>query len=353
MCGADPAGERLCESEQGSPPRVRSRPLRAFGHRQRRGITSACAEQTAGSSWAGWRSWDHLRVCGADDPGDDVSWSGEGSPPRVRSRPFGGLHDEFRDGITSACAEQTATLTAGVSEPRDHLRVCGADLHSMAHVGFSLGSPPRVRSRLTLYAADNQQIGITSACAEQTILTIRWTNWTWDHLRVCGADAHNIPSEARGEGSPPRVRSRLDSKRRGNVAQGITSACAEQTSQGRAPTPPAWDHLRVCGADDTGGDRPSIYVGSPPRVRSRRTGRIARNLMPGITSACAEQTSVRIAASRSRRDHLRVCGADLSAYPGMENESGSPPRVRSRRSGRGVQQDRAGITSACAEQTED
>ena len=50
-----------------------------------------------------------------------------------------------------------------------------------------------------------------------------------DHLRVCGAD-HNYPLVfGDGAGSPPRVRSRRCRSIRPGAPRGITSACAEQT----------------------------------------------------------------------------------------------------------------------------
>ena len=72
-------------------------------------------------------------------------------------------------------------------------------------------------------------------------------------------------------------------------------------------------------------------AGSPPRVRSRRAGRGVVRLLSRITSACAEQTLSARSSTTRFWDHLRVCGADQAAAgtdPGM---GGSPPRVRSRR----------------------
>ena len=53
---------------------------------------------------------------------------------------------------------------------RDHLRVCGADCgFADAHL-VPAGSPPRVRSRQGLVAGLALVHGITSACAEQTVV---------------------------------------------------------------------------------------------------------------------------------------------------------------------------------------
>ena len=92
-------------------------------------------------------------------------------------------------------------------------------------------------------------------------------------------------------------------------------------------------------------------MGSPPRVRSRPVAHRVLLSCSGITSACAEQTSVFVVRNIPRRDHLRVCGADVQATTLSTSAAGSPPRVRSRRPGHHVEHVRRGITSACAEQT--
>ena len=91
-------------------------------------------------------------------------------------------------------------------------------------------------------------------------------------------------------GSPPRVRSRLPSRVGGFSYLGITSACAEQTTTYGMTNSSVGDHLRVCGADGGYKDPVSVKKGSPPRVRSRLRMALRVMVTPGITSACAEQT---------------------------------------------------------------
>ena len=108
--------------------------------------------------------------------------------------------------------------------------MCGADDGAFYASVMDKGSPPRVRSRLSVRLSDGQRLGITSACAEQTnryddIVSIRK-----DHLRVCGADEVDLFEAMCHQGSPPRVRSRRRRMRFRSVRPGITSACAEQTA---------------------------------------------------------------------------------------------------------------------------
>ena len=172
----------------GSPPRVRSRLLVLLRVAVLRRITSACAEQTSPVSRGELKMWDHLRVCGADAAEARRLKTLVGSPPRVRSRLDGVRHGVLDAGITSACAEQTNTRTVCTLIPRDHLRVCGADRSGTVAPQLASGSPPRVRSRLIDSVLNGIKDGITSACAEQTIWSKSKGMVSWDHLRVCGAD---------------------------------------------------------------------------------------------------------------------------------------------------------------------
>ena len=173
------------------------------------GITSACAEQTAICLRSPLADWDHLRVCGADELKQSGTGTVTGSPPRVRSRLEADAGGPLRLGITSACAEQTSTARLRTQKRRDHLRVCGADLIASEMFSRSSGSPPRVRSRPGRAAPTPSDAGITSACAEQTECADAVGDVVRDHLRVCGADSHAPFVEGDYPGSPPRVRSRL------------------------------------------------------------------------------------------------------------------------------------------------
>ena len=193
----------------------------------------------------------------------------QGSPPRVRSRPRQGHRPQEQRGITSACAEQTRRHSGGGGVPRDHLRVCGADRLGAAGYASAGGSPPRVRSRRHDHRQRWNGHGITSACAEQTRPRSRRPSRRRDHLRVCGADFKSGDVQTVVNGSPPRVRSRHPDHTSGNTGPGITSACAEQTSGSGMCSRPSRDHLRVCGADFNPFSLISSFAGSPPRVRSR------------------------------------------------------------------------------------
>ena len=148
-------------------------------------------------------------MCGADISGATSDATPAGSPPRVRSRRHRGTGQSDRPGITSACAEQTVSSSPDEDSKRDHLRVCGADFNHAYSTSRQKGSPPRVRSRHLLLRTVWADVGITSACAEQTLRSRLPERSAMDHLRVCGADDNPMVNDVLELGSPPRVRSRL------------------------------------------------------------------------------------------------------------------------------------------------
>ena len=193
------------------------------------GITSACAEQTHRQVWFDLPWTDHLRVCGADRTLGHLHRRGRGSSPRVRSRRETLRQVGARRGIISACAEQTQPPVMATSPHRDHLRVCGADCEASRAAKTANGSSPRVRSRLSNKDIGAFAYGIISACAEQTSTGRPLYPTAEDHLRVCGADWSRAIARLASMGSSPRVRSRRIQSRRGRLGDGIISACAEQT----------------------------------------------------------------------------------------------------------------------------
>ena len=148
-------------------------------------------------------------MCGADVPRRAPGLTEQGSSPRVRSRPTVHCVSPPDLGIISACAEQTGLSAAVVIGWGDHLRVCGADNGYQSTMTNFGGSSPRVRSRHHTHARHLRQRGIISACAEQTAYGSSGQRESWDHLRVCGADGNEFGVIVAQSGSSPRVRSRL------------------------------------------------------------------------------------------------------------------------------------------------
>ena len=168
--------------------------------------------------------------------------------------------------------------------------MCGADFSYRPPCFMKPGSSPRVRSGRCGTNCGTCRRGIISACAERTTRSVTCWPWSWDHLRVCGADTNEQRVRPISEGSSPRVRSGLHLRRRRSRPIRIISACAERTASIRNGRLSMWDHLRVCGADRRWIMPTILQPGSSPRVRSGRRGTGGISGSGGIISACAERT---------------------------------------------------------------
>ena len=69
------------------------------------------------------------------------------------------------NGITPACAGKSASPLLPVRLRWDHPRVCGEKVTSSLSENSVMGSPPRVRGKVTEAVGNVLAIGITPACA--------------------------------------------------------------------------------------------------------------------------------------------------------------------------------------------
>ena len=150
------------------------------------------------------------------------------------------------------------------------------------------------------------------------------------------------------QGSPPRVRGKVDCQC-GNVRfWRITPACAGKSFYLNGLTACFEDHPRVCG------EKPQIEIlrvteiGSPPRVRGKALFIFLFIHILRITPACAGKSRTRTTANTANGDHPRVCGEKLCLYPLHSCKLGSPPRVRGKETKIHLISPVQGITPACA-----
>ena len=234
----------------GSPPRVRGRLGLIDWFHNRRRFTPACAGQTTCMAWRESYFAVHPRVCGADEPLVGENHFATGSPPRVRGR-------------RALRHDKPPTTTV-------HPRVCGADPFCQ-HFGASVtGSPPRVRGRRLAAVTLSDRRRFTPACAGQTPLSSGVPHFLSVHPRVCGADRKVTAKTKAVIGSPPRVRGRLSGAQDTTRRRRFTPACAGQTPRKWQYHRHRQVHPRVCGADAVYLVRFFCRYGSPPRVRGRR-----------------------------------------------------------------------------------
>ena len=152
-----------------------------------------------------------------------------GSPPRVRGKLLmrGSRPCECR--ITPACAGKTLSMSSRILRRKDHPRVCGENRRNRHCAGAWIGSPPRVRGKLTFYEYSLFLPRITPACAGKTAVCafLRWGRQ--DHPRVCGENYRLYNTSICSGGSPPRVRGKPVWPDALILHGRITPACAGKT----------------------------------------------------------------------------------------------------------------------------
>ena len=91
----------------------------------------------------------------------------------------------------------------------------------------------------------------------------------WDHPRVCGEKRPFRPKPLADLGSPPRMRGKVTSKDDAERNLGITPAYAGKSIKPLKPVTRKRDHPRVCGEKRQTSDICRDFLGSPPRMRGK------------------------------------------------------------------------------------
>ena len=269
----------------------------------------------------------------------------------MRGKPLFQTPSESPPGITPVCAGKTRRTWARSDAGGDHPRVCGENGERRPNSREEWGSPPRVRGKHDPHVGHFLGHRITPACAGKTGTHHRGGAGTWDHPRVCGENLMIQITSGRIAGSPPRVRGKRNYGELIDGELGITPACAGKTHPAWRHRRRPWDHPRVCGENSSSPNHRLKLSGSPPRVRGKRSHLNPYRRESGITPACAGKTTRRCSCSCRCWDHPRVCGENIFVIVGAAVALGSPPRVRGKR----LIGSRAGalwrITPACAGKT--
>ena len=150
-------------------------------------------------------------------------------PPRARRIPQLGREHLFMHGTTSACAENTPRSHTRRGPSWNYLRVRGEYATSGFEEFWAAELPPRARRILLGGAAAAGGAGTTSACAENTVCAGSILPTTGNYLRVRGEYGEHHQTNPKALELPPRARRIRLAIAGGAIAQGTTSACAENT----------------------------------------------------------------------------------------------------------------------------
>ena len=227
--------------------------------------------------------------------------------------------------ITPACAGKSRGWESRCSRWRDHPRVRGEKDCASSRGPFVLGSPPRARGKVRVFAIDPPAPGITPACAGKSEPSCPRKRRAEDHPRVRGEKLHRLVDAQRKQGSPPRAPGKAQVRLYGLHAVRITPACAGKRRRWPAAGCSCWDHPRVRGEKVSVLPMMAHWPGSPPRARGKDFQRVFGVLPEGITPACAGKRWPGRSAPSPRWDHPRVRGEKIQPVICSQNPLGITP----------------------------
>ena len=130
----------------------------------------------------------------------------KGSPPHARGIRIIEELDKIAIGITPACAGNTLYNTTGILLFRDHPRMRGEyELSQDSRLNFT-GSPPHARGIPVYNQYHKRNAGITPACAGNTGGRCCGKHRNWDHPRMRGEYKFSVRALDHLLGSPPHAR---------------------------------------------------------------------------------------------------------------------------------------------------
>ena len=217
--------------------------------------------------------------------------------------------------------------------------------------GDELELPPRARRILSKPSVGFIALGTTSACAENTMHERNALSSQRNYLRVRGEYLRYTHRSSSGWELPPRARRIHGRPGQPKNRQGTTSACAENTGDSRANSLRNGNYLRVRGEYWIPSTWTRWIMELPPRARRIQNGEVHYPKQQGTTSACAENTCVRLLTCINGWNYLRVRGEYPTPQPGQLSVWELPPRARRILACSAVLLQTSGTTSACAENT--
>ena len=152
-------------------------------------------------------------------------------------------------------------------------------------------------------------------------------------------------------GSPPRMRGKQFSAVFCAFRKRITPADAGKTLKVLQLNNLLKDHPRGCGENVPVCFRKQQPHGSPPRMRGKPETPVPVVPADRITPADAGKTYSHAITISQIQDHPRGCGENTACRCGALGSSGSPPRMRGKRSANGISGYAVRITPADAGKT--
>ena len=250
--------------------------------------------------------------------------------------------------IIPAHAGNTPSWPPRAGTRADHPRACGEHHTRVAIKRVDDGSSPRMRGTHRQAVLVMWWLRIIPAHAGNTPGELELPVERSDHPRACGEHCHLTRPSAVIRGSSPRMRGTLGNAASGMKKERIIPAHAGNTLLALAipgcvriipahagNTQVAYpiskirpDHPRACGEHTSFCRRPTMGVGSSPRMRGTPIGTGGKLPLARIIPAHAGNTPAWTGRRKQNADHPRACGEHLRAMRDDEATYGSSPRMR-------------------------
>ena len=270
----------------------------------------------------------YLRVRGEYGFHRGVGGANTELPPRARRILGGEAAPGDTIGTTSACAENTGLWTRTTHSIRNYLRVRGEYLPAAPTLPPPWELPPRARRILGFMGCWGRLFGTTSACAENTLSLTSWVIYPWNYLRVRGEYTSRMLENLIRWELPPRARRIPVVAAQTTPVDGTTSACAENTFELVFNCAHLGNYLRVRGEYGVWRVFAGFFVELPPRARRILHRMALGKPHQGTTSACAENTAPACSTPSPVRNYLRVRGEYDSGNLVYGYGTELPPRAR-------------------------
>ena len=150
-------------------------------------------------------------------------------------------------GITPAHAGKSMSHTKRSACYRDHPRACGEKFCVATRLYHRLGSPPRMRGKVSRLISGTQKFRITPAHAGKRSVPYPHNQQHQDHPRACGEKIASCTVDRVSMGSPPRMRGKDRAGLLLAEIYGITPAHAGKRTRLCATPYNIRDHPRACG----------------------------------------------------------------------------------------------------------
>ena len=213
----------------GSSPHARGARLEGAVHHVLAGIIPACAGSTRDKGAFAARGWDHPRMRGEHPTRSRRRARPAGSSPHARRARTIDHSGQTKPGIIPACAGSTRRTAHQASCPGDHPRMRGEHPLQLFGSKLCLGSSPHARGARADAWPQAGGGRIIPACAGSTAVRGLMRSCRRDHPRMRGEHKSHKPCECKGIGSSPHARGALGCFVLGQLALGITPACAGST----------------------------------------------------------------------------------------------------------------------------